>query len=304
MSGYEKLALALLDLLRAARIHKITPLLILMLNAALLLGDLPDPLACGIAASFVLAVGMLGMELNVLTDAEIDRSVQPHLLARLTRSRSLLRATITIELLAGLLLLISAKTRGGWLLLAGMLGCATASTLYSYNFIAFWNPKKYRLKVFWWSNALSVVGGYFALWVTGFACAEHAWADAPIWLAIALSASLVDYGVFLDECAADAAVERAHALKTLPALLGQRRTSLIGLAVLVSGGAGVLVSLLASLRIHSFRTVAALSFHLGVQAITCARCLGSKRRRESREAILDSSFWVSRLGMLAILAVL
>ena len=68
---------AALRVLSASRIHKLVPLLLLMINAGLLAGGRVAPLLCVAAVVFVLLVSMLGMQLNVLTDAVLDQSTKP-----------------------------------------------------------------------------------------------------------------------------------------------------------------------------------------------------------------------------------
>ena len=124
------------------------------------------------------------------------------------------------------------------------------------------------MKVFWWGNVAAVFGGYFALWMAGLALGgvpPRAW---MAWVALAAAVCAVDYGVFLNECAGDAAAERAHRLKTLPALLGERRTSALAISLLVLGAsavAGLLIRFWP--RLDGFQ-VAALAWHTAVQGLS------------------------------------
>jgi 4-hydroxybenzoate polyprenyltransferase len=297
---------SLVLLLRSARPVKAVPLVLVMLNAALLPGARPDAAACLVAVGFVLGISVFGTRLNILTDFDLDRSRKPHLFASLTRSPALLRATLAVELALSLLLLALAARLSAPLGLALLL-YGLAFVLYSYNFITFWNPRANRLKVFWWGNACAVMSGYAALWLAGFACAGLSPGGASRWLlSIAAGAVLIDYGVFLNECAGDAEEERSHGLETLPSLLGARRTSQIGLALSSIGGAALVAGAHRLLVLGRGRAAVALLFYLAVQGLGCLGSLPFSRRSRGGgrwEALLDSAFWISRAGMLAILLV-
>jgi 4-hydroxybenzoate polyprenyltransferase len=298
-----QLARASAQLVRATRLGKIFPLVVVMANAALLRGR--PALDCFAASAlFVVVVSALGMQLNVLTDAELDRSSKPHLIRWLTGSRPLLIGTMAAELTACLLLSIAAGLRGGWPLLAGLVGYALCFTLYSYNFFTPARARVNRLKATWWGNLGAVVGGYFALWTCGFASVVGGGFPSGSWLGLALGCCLVDYGVFLNECAGDAASEREHGLSTLPALLGARTTSLIAAAILLAGVMAVIAA--SSAAALGRRGALAIAWHVAVQAVACLGSLRlSTRPWTGRrwEALVDRSFWLSRLGALVILLV-
>lgn len=294
-------AMAALRVVSASRIHKLVPLLLLMINAGLLAGGHVAPLLCAAAVVFVLLISMLGMQLNVLTDAALDRSTKPQLLASMNDDPRVLRGIMWAEgLFCGLLLALAAEQdiRLG----LALTYYAICFTLYSYNFLVPGRETQARLKVFWWGNVATVFGGYFALWMTGLALGGVPTSEWIAWATLAAAVCAVDYGVFLNECAGDAAAERAHGLKTFPALLGERRTSALAISLLVLGAsavAGLLVRFWP--RLDRFQ-VAALTWHTAVQGLSALSTLlvirGGRRRWE---ALVDSSFWVSRVGALAIL---
>jgi 4-hydroxybenzoate polyprenyltransferase len=292
---------AALRVLAASRVHKLIPLLVLMANAALMAGEGVSRTAYGIAVAFVLLSSMLGMQLNVLTDAALDRSTKPHLIAWLTEDPRVLRALMWVEgMTCGLLVLLIAPTHPR--LALALSYYAACFLLYSYNFLIPGGQARARFKVFWWGNLLTVLGGYASLWVAGFALGglpNELW---PMWLGLGAALCAVDYGVFMNECAGDADAERANDLKTLPALLGKRLASVVAMALL-SAGAAALLALLGAFwtRLDVVR-VAALLWHAAVQTAAALLTLLVVRRGRSRwETLVDSSFWISRLGALAIL---
>src|SRR5204863_268019 len=91
-----------------------------------------------------------------------------------------------------------------------LLSIGALFVLYSFNFVTPANSGRWRLKVFWWGNFVTVFGGYCALWLLGFALAGVMWtrADHLAWVAVAATFSLLDYAVFLNECGLDSADER------------------------------------------------------------------------------------------------
>src|SRR5262245_43880875 len=95
----------LVSIFRASRVRKILPLLLLMLNGALLTGEQPLILNLLLSMVLVFVVMILGMQLNVLTDAELDRETKPHLLDGLTGDRSVLQLTIATEIALALVLI-------------------------------------------------------------------------------------------------------------------------------------------------------------------------------------------------------
>jgi 4-hydroxybenzoate polyprenyltransferase len=295
---------SLVHLGRSARLTKLVPLVLVLLNAALLTGRALDARSCVLAIGFILAISVFGIRLNILTDVELDRRRKPQLIDWLTSSPHLLKASLVAELSLSLFLLAGAAARSA-LLAGGLLIYGAAFTLYSYNFITFWDPKRNRLKVFWWGNAGAVMSGYSALWIAGFACAPSSPGASGPWLVlIAAGAVLLDYGVFLNECAGDASEERSHGLKTLPALLGAHRTSLIALALSALGVAVVAAGAHQFLLSGRRRAAFALVFYVVVQALGCLGSLpfSTRPRRRGRwERLVDSAFWVSRGGALVLL---
>jgi 4-hydroxybenzoate polyprenyltransferase len=297
---------AIRGVVRASRVHKLIPLLLLMTNAALFAGE-SLPLLPGIASAlFVLSFSMLGMQLNVLTDAELDRATKPELLRALSADQRVLRSVMWGEAIACIAFLAVAGAQDAGLGVA-LVAYAVCFALYSYNFVVGGAnaQARLRLKVFWWGNLLTVVGGYFSLWAAGFALGGLQAASWPLWSGIAVAVCAVDYGVFLNECAGDAEAERKARLATLPALLGQRWTSGIAMTILI-GGAAVAAVLLAYASHAAEPTGAvrslALLWHVAVQATSAACTLLLVRRGRRRwEVVVDSSFWVSRAGALGIL---
>jgi 4-hydroxybenzoate polyprenyltransferase len=292
--------------LRSTRLAKVIPLVLVLFDAAVLPGGSVDGVGCALAATFILVISVFATQLNILTDVDLDRARKPQLFAWLTRSGALMRGSFVAQVMIGLALLVAAGSRSP-ALGASLLVYGCAIVLYSYNFFSWRRPRARRLKVFWWGNALAVIGGYTALWAAGLACAGLTLGRGAIGpLAIAGGAPFVDYGVFLNECSGDAEEERRHGLRTLPALLGARRASLVGLAVLGVGAVAVIGGAQALLARARVRAAIAVLLYLGLQGLGCAGSLLVARRRDRRrawEVIIDSSFWLSRTAMLAILLV-
>jgi 4-hydroxybenzoate polyprenyltransferase len=289
---------AVLGIARASRVHKLIPLLLLLASAALL-SDGPLDLGClALSISFVFTVSVLGMQLNVLTDRELDRDSKPKLAQQLTASPELLRNVLAIEVLASAALLVAIVPRSA-LVGAALLGYGVGFTCYSYNLFAPRRAAQTRWKAFWWGNAIAVGGGYLALWLAGLGCGGGPLTHAPrVWL-VAIAFSVLDYGLFLVEAAEDAGEERSHRLQTLPALLGRTQTCAIGAALALGGALGVLFGVQGS---HGARLVALLaSALLELSAASIAWLSRSERRVRFGEHAADFAFWAARISMFGLL---
>jgi 4-hydroxybenzoate polyprenyltransferase len=289
---------------RAMRLPKVLPLVVVLVDAALLTRASVDVVSCALGCAFVLVVSVAGTQINILTDASLDRERKPQLFEALTRSESLLRASLWIEAGTCALLAWAIRERSGRLLVAVVVYGA-AFILYSYNFVAFWAPARNRLKVRWWGHAASVMAGYAALWVAGFACQVAGRGLEPREIAtIAVGGSLVDYGVFLNESSVDAEEERAHGLRTLPALLGRGRASAVALAIMALGVVALSSGAEALVRAGLPLSALALAWYGAIQALGCIGSLLYARRSlrsPHGDVLVDSAFWLSRVGMMAIL---
>lgn len=280
----------------------------LIFGAALVSGRRIDRVAILVAESFIFVVTLLGMQLNVLTDRELDREAKPHLARWLTSAPGTLRWVIVCELGAAFVLLCAVVAIGRSWLFSALFVAAALFNLYSYNVLVPHRAAELRLKVFWWGHALVGIGGYFTLWMAGFFCATNALPDVN-WLVLAVAASSADYGTFLVESAEDAPEESAFAMKTLPALVGRKWTIAIASALIVVGSSGVLW---AALRVHR-ATRLALVWLVAVQAIAAIAALvsatggaRSRSRSEKRpswrwEKVVDATFLLARLGLVSIL---
>jgi 4-hydroxybenzoate polyprenyltransferase len=283
--------------------HKVAPLLALMVGAALMRRSSTRWAWLVLAIAFVLVVSLAGMKVNVLTDELLDRAQKPQLYRWLTSNRALLRTSLIVEsAAAGALLAVGVLWCDRWFV-AALAASALAFILYSYNFLWPRDPAGSRLKVTWWGNLTAVCGGYFALWMVGLQ-ASAAGAPSRAWWLVAAGASLVDYGVFLNECASDAEDEQRAGLRTFPALLGARRTADVALAVLIAGGATCMVVVGRSALDWSPRGPLALAWLVSFQLVACVvvRARGQWLARETRrERFVDISFCGARLGMVALL---
>jgi 4-hydroxybenzoate polyprenyltransferase len=289
---------AVFAIARASRIHKLIPLVLLLASAALWSGGALDLACLGLSMLFVLVVSMLGMQLNVLTDRELDRAQKPELAEQLTQSPDLLRKIIVIEALASAALLGAIAQRSA-LAGASLAFYGLAFTCYSYNLFVPSRAGQTRLKAFWWGNALCAAGGYCCLWLAGFGCTDVSL--APRLLLLAGAAALLDYGLFLIEAAEDATEERRHQLQTLPALIGRQGTCTVGAALALSGALGVCIAVQTS---HGLRFVAPLGCALLELIAAAVAWLGrGERRGRFGEHAADLAFWTARLGMFALLLV-
>jgi len=285
---------------RGTRIHKVIPLVLLLVNAALFAHPSPWTPSLGLAVLYLLGVSGLGMQLNVLTDEQLDARAKPELARWMRAHPRALQQVMRVEVLACLSLLALMATASAWMAAAmAIYGCCYV--LYSYNFLVPGAAGRSRLKVYWWGQLATVLPGYLALWVAGFALADLPGEAWPRWIALAAAVCLVDYGLFLNEAAGDASEEREHGLRTLPALLGARRTSGVGFAVSCAGAVAV-VALSAYPLPLPLAVRLALAWHVGVQLIAASATYAVVRGAGAGwERLVDASFWLSRAGVLALL---
>jgi 4-hydroxybenzoate polyprenyltransferase len=290
---------SLLDPLSSIRLRKILPGCLIFTNASLLGPTRVRGGTLILALVAILSGSALGMKLNVWTDRELDRAHKPELLAGLTRSASMTRALVVGECLAlaaslVLLALLGDVARAGWLTLF-----VSLFNLYSFNVFVPHRREATRLKAYWWGNLLTAGGAYFTLWMGGLGA-------APL-IGFALTCAAAEYSMFLGECATDADEERRHGLRTLPSLVGRRRTVAIAFAASAS------VALAWTVRGRA--SVAALDragllriagdWYVGFAVATCALLLARAQavhRRALWDRSVDGCFWVMRLGLLVILA--
>jgi 4-hydroxybenzoate polyprenyltransferase len=290
----------LLLIWRGTRVGKLVPVYLLVLGSALLPGGAVDCAGLALVEGSLFAFTALGMQLNVLSDRDLDRRAKPELARWLTAAPRVLRHVLVSEVATAMLLLVwlGASGRRASFLFALALG--VLFNLYSYNPFFPRRAVELRLKAFWWGHALVGVVGYFLAWMVGFSCAGVRWPTAPL-LVAAVASSVADYGVFLVESAQDAPDESDFGLETLPALVGRWWTIAIA-SVLVVVGTSLVVwasagqhgaSRWALAWVASLQTVAAL---LGLVSIR-----GASRHDRRWEKVVDISFFVGRMGMVTIL---
>lgn len=290
---------ALVGVVRATRLHKVLPAFLVVMNSTLLAGGTPSVDRIVASGLFLLSVSAAGMQINALTDVELDRRQHPERMRWLTGDPTVLVAVFGAEAMVAAGSLV-------WMVMMGAraLACAAVAygfflTLYSYNFLAPRQGVQTRLKVFWWGNLLTVLGAYAALWIVGLAMASPSAATLPRWYLLAAFVCVVDYGMFVNDCAKDADAERAHGLRTLPALLGAVSCSRVAVALTCLGALGAAVC--AAQVLHGAHA-AALALYLAVQTVSAVFVMTMAPGRESRrEQWVDASFWASRLGMLLLL---
>ena len=292
-------------ILRASRAWKILPLVLVLTNATLLPTRSVHWLLLALAGVYVLVVSLLGMQLNVITDEELDRTTKPELAQQLSARPLLLRWVMAAEIALSIVLLalLHSLGQGRNELLLPLLLYGVLFTCYSFNFFVPGRAAELRLKAFWWGNALAAPGCYAALWLAGLSTAGVHWSAEPRWLALAVALSLLDYGVFLVECAEDAVEERAHSLATLPALLGRAGTTRVAVSLVAAGVAGIAWFLSGSsgATAHALLLVALLQSLTALAALRLNRAPRALDGKRPGEQLVDFASWFTRLGMLGLL---
>jgi 4-hydroxybenzoate polyprenyltransferase len=292
-------------ILRASRTWKVLPLVLVLTNATLLPTRSVQWVVLAVAGAYVLVVSILGMQLNVITDEELDRATKPELAQQLNARPVLLGWVIAAEIVASLLLLLLLylSGHGGVELLWPLLLYGVLFTCYSFNFFVPGRAAEFRLKAFWWGNALAALGCYAALWLAGVSTAGVHWSAEPRWLALAIALSLLDYGVFLVECAEDAADERAHSLATLPALLGRGGTTLVAVSLVAAGVLGIswFISGSSGATAYALILVALAQSLAAFAALRLNRASRGTDGKRPGEQLVDFASWFTRLGMLGLL---
>lgn len=290
---------------KASRIIKVLPVLFLIINGALVTGTIASIYPFFLPLVLVVAVAILGMQLNVITDAQVDKKHKPYLFDWLMRDKKTSNSVFIFEIgVVILLLMIILKTQEIRVFLS-LLMVSVLSILYSYNFFFMQNPAKYRLKLFWWGHMGTIWFSYFGLWFTGFLLGGHsAEGNLLMWMIFFLCLSLLDYAIFLCESSSDAIEEREFKYHTLPALLGGPKTcwfafSIWGLALFC------FFTTLQYLPVERQKIVFLAFFPcIFVQCVTVflmIYLLGRKRNFKTLNKIIDCSFWSSRLATTFIL---
>jgi 4-hydroxybenzoate polyprenyltransferase len=294
---------ALRNLLRAARLKKNLPLLLLVLAGALLT---PPRLNWGLlCASLVLALisASFMTHLNILTDVELDREKKPQLWRWLSGDPQLMVGTLGLELgvvVGGVAVLALFAP----LLALGLALFTLLTVLYSYNFLRPASAVASRLKAHWLGHFAVCVGGYLSLWVVGYCSGRPSLASLGSWLPILCCVSLSEYSLFLAESALDADEERRHGLATAAHLLGRRGSSIAALCLwLVASGAitAYAVGLAPALRERVLIAFGPALLARGVTALLLA--LPLQRDEALRSTLPDAVFWGSRLLTTLTLAV-
>jgi 4-hydroxybenzoate polyprenyltransferase len=293
------------NLLRAARLQKNLPLLLLVLAGALLAPRWNWGLL-GASLGLALVSSAFMTHLNILTDVELDREKKPHLWRWLSTDPLLMLGLLGLEL--GVVL-------GGVAVLALFaplpalgLGLFTLLTvLYSYNFLRPARAVASRLKAHWLGHFAVCFGAYLSLWVVGYCSAgQPALADLGSWLPVFCCAALSEYSLFLAESAIDTEEERRHGLATAAHLLGRRGSSLAALAVWLAAS-GALAAYTAAWLAPGPRERVLIAFGpaLLVRGLTAVLlALELKRDHALRSTLPDAVFWGSRLLTTLTLAVL
>ena len=295
---------AVRNLLRAARLKKNLPLLLLVLAGALLAPRLNWWL---LGASLVLALisAVFMTHLNILTDVELDREKKPHLWRWLSTDPELMVGALGLEL--GVVL-------GGVGVLAlfaplpalGLALFTLLTVLYSYNFLRPASAVASRLKAHWLGHFAVCVGGYLSLWIVGYcSVGQPSGASQWHWLPVLCCVSLSEYSLFLAESAIDAEEERRHGLATAAHLLGRRGSSLAALGVWLaaSGAIGVYALYWLEPEVRERVLIAFGPALLARGSVALLLALELKRDPALRSTLPDAVFWGSRLLTTLTLAV-
>ncbi|MFT3772324.1 MAG: UbiA family prenyltransferase [Minicystis sp.] len=290
----------MLEILAAVRFRKLLPGLLVLFNAAMLTGERMSLAGALLAAAFVVACGAAGMKLNVITDRELDAGAKPELYATLPRDRTRLARSIAIELAASAASLAALMLIGRPAAAALALAFGAMFTLYSYNFLVPPRAQRWRLKVFWWGNGLTVCGAYLALWLVGMSVTALSLSAVLRRDVLMLVGACVvfEYSLFLNECGTDADAERAAGLRTIPALVGRRGTSFVAIALWVIACVVVAIARRGS-------PVAVFTTRLSIMALWYAAVTGiagalflvlafAPHAPSRRDRIVDAAFWVLR----------
>ncbi len=295
--------------MRAARLHKVVPVLALPAIAALMVRARVPTVPIAISTLAIFVVGALGMKLNVQTDRALDQRSKPNLHAARAADPTLWRKLIWIEGIAYAALVLWLATwslqGAAFLVLVGAL-----SILYSFNFLAPRHAELWRLKVFWWGNALSIGGAYFAIWLLGFHLGgvDLLAYDHRAWLGAGAAFTCFDYAVFLNECALDAEDEREHMPQTLNALVGQRGVALVSIAVWMLGSV-IALSVCVARDMEAVVQVSLLS-SAGLSVAACLSFLSRHAEpevpgalRRLRERWIDRYFVTERAVLLVVVVI-
>lgn len=219
------------DLLRTARLEKVLPLLATPCAGFLLAGS-EQWTALSVALVSILAAAVVVTRLNVATDAPLDAGTRPELMAMMRRSRGPILRACVLELLltlAGATLLVAWGFVASALAVLSVLGLGI---LYSFNFLSP-RPVATRWKTHWVGHGAVFLGGHGALWVAG--CGLGALASPALAFPLIAALVLTDYAVYLGEAAIDASEEQQAGLRTAAALLGEKRSAEVGLALCLVG---------------------------------------------------------------------
>lgn len=224
------LASRLADLAKTTRIQKNISLSVPVLTSALSTDGIRR-WAWLIPAAAAVLIGVVVTQINVLTDAEVDKDSKPQFLRAIRDDISLASSFIAVEALT-LALLLAAVSHHSKASLLSLVACANFGVLYSYNYLSV-EPVNRRWKVHWATHAMAFLASYLSLWVAGhtFATGLQGLTEAiPFYLMM----SVADYGLYLIEACGDGKEERDAGLKTLAALLSRPTSETIGLTTLVA----------------------------------------------------------------------
>jgi 4-hydroxybenzoate polyprenyltransferase len=196
-----------------------------------------------ISASFFMT------HVNVITDHELDKAKKPDLFLALSKNMALSQKVMAVELLAAITGIVILASLAYYYAALCLLMFTIISILYSYNFFTWWAPAKYRLKVYWWGHIIVLVVGYLSLWLAGYFLSNNqVHPSVNYWLYLFFIVSVSEYSLFLLESSIDFEEEKAHKLKSMSALIGDKATNIVSL------GLGAVSIVLLFWLLHYFTT--------------------------------------------------
>ncbi len=226
---------ALFSVILAARIWKNLPLLFLLISGYAITYHKGDYLTILIALFTVSFSSAFMTHLNIITDKELDAAKKPDLYKLLSQDKKITKTVLIVELLVVALGLLLLLLTGAYLPALFIFIFTAVAILYSYNFFIPGKEAENRLKIFWWGHFGVLMIGYFSLWLAGYYCGEPATSayNHKLLFIVFFLVSLSEYSLFLVESSADSVEEKKLQLKTMVAILGNTRASLLAIFLCV-----------------------------------------------------------------------
>jgi hypothetical protein len=245
------------------------------------------------------------MRINVWTDRDLDLARKPELYEHLARSLRFHLVLTGAELVVSAACFVYLALRQDVARALWLFAFVALFNLYSFNFIVPHRGKECRLKIYDWGNLVTAGGGYFSLWMAGLSCAGTG-LGLQTRVLLASFFALLEYAVFLSECATDAEEEKASGLQTLPAKLGRFGTVLtawLACGALTAAWLGFGQHLL-KMAPAPVNLAPVTTWNAVTALLICSGFLSFARKAHAPrlwDVTVDLSFWMMRIGALAII---